>query len=130
MAYILLADDEPAAVEIAADRLRQEGHRTVVVTDGRSAMERMREEAPDLLVTDLMMPFADGLLVTDELCRRHPEKQVPVILLAALGADGQRTRMPESGPIVSCITRQGSARELAHQILQSVNQILQARSIE
>jgi CheY-like chemotaxis protein len=128
MAYILLADDELEAVEIAAGRLRQEGHRTVVVTDGRAAIARVREAVPDILVTDLMMPFADGFMVIRELCRVHPEKRVPVILLAALGADGQPLRMPEAGPVISCITRQGSAQELADQILLSVHMILHARS--
>jgi CheY-like chemotaxis protein len=77
-----------------------------------------------------MMPDADGFMVVDELRLRHPDQQVPVALLAALGADGQPTRMPECSPIVRCIIRQGFDEDLAGQLLQSVHQILRDRSSE
>lgn len=127
MAFILFADDDPAAVEIAAEWLRQEGHQAEVVHDGRQAMERVRQTAPDILVTDLMMPFHDGFEVIAELCRLYPEKHIPVILLAALGADGQPLRMRSSGPVSICITRGGDAAAMSREIIRSLDQLLHAR---
>lgn len=126
MAYILFADDEPGSVQIAAAYLAREGHRTVVVGDGRQALDRVTEEAPDLLVTDVLMPYVDGFLVIAELCSRYPEKRVPVVLLTALGADGEPPRFDHLDyPIVSCLIRQVSVGELAGQIIRAVKHALQ-----
>src|ERR1700687_2089911 len=125
MAYILFADDEPASVEIAADWLAGEGHRGTVVQDGREALEQVRAEAPDVLVTDVMMPFADGFQVIAELCARYPEKQVPIIVLSHLGADGAPIRVDHLDyPIVSCIVRRRAVEKLARLIFKAIKRIL------
>jgi CheY-like chemotaxis protein len=121
MAYILLADDEPGSVEIAADCLAEEGHRVAVVKDGRGALDLIRAEPPDLLVTDVMMPFVDGYQVIRELCDRYPEQRVPIVLLTCLGADGHPPRFDHLDyPIVSCIIRHRSTEEMALQIVEAV----------
>jgi two-component system, OmpR family, alkaline phosphatase synthesis response regulator PhoP len=125
MAYILFADDEPRSAEIAADCLAEEGHRVTVVKDGREALERVRAEAPYLLVTDVMMPHADGFLVIRDLCSRYPGKRIPIILLTSLGADGEPPRVDHLDyPIVSCIIRQRPIEELARQIVKAVKRSL------
>lgn len=125
MAYNLFADDDPGSVEIAADWLAEEGHRVTVVTDGREALGQVRAEAPDVLVTDVMMPFADGFQVIAELCAHHPEKRVPIILLSHLGPDGAPYRFDHLDyPIVACIIRHGSIERLARQVLEAIKHAL------
>ncbi|MCA1687020.1 MAG: response regulator transcription factor [Actinobacteria bacterium] len=77
---ILVVDDEPKLVRVVREYLEHDGYRVVSAGDGREALERFRQERPDLVVLDLMLPELDGL----EVCRRiRQESRVPIIMLTA-----------------------------------------------
>jgi CheY-like chemotaxis protein len=59
-AYLLVAEDDRAQAEVLRRYLVAEGHETVVVHDGHTALARVRQRAPDLLVLDVMMPGLDA----------------------------------------------------------------------
>lgn len=81
---ILIAEDEKISRRILETTLIKVGHDVVAVEDGVRALESIQKEAPDMLITDWMMPKLDGL----ELCRRvralNLSSYVYVILLTAL----------------------------------------------
>ena len=64
-ARILVAEDDEKQAELIRRYLEREGHATVVVHDGRAAIDEARRRRPDLLVLDVMMPAVDGL----DVCR-------------------------------------------------------------
>ncbi|HEY6738426.1 MAG TPA: response regulator, partial [Actinopolymorphaceae bacterium] len=64
-ARILVAEDDPKQAELVRRYLEREGHVTVVVDNGRAAIDEARRRRPDLLVLDVMMPRVDGL----DVCR-------------------------------------------------------------
>ncbi|WP_436775509.1 response regulator transcription factor [Yinghuangia sp. YIM S09857] len=78
---VLVVEDEPTIAEAVAARLRAEGFRTAVATDGPAAVALAEQTRPDMVVLDVMLPGLDGL----EVCRRihaaHPA--VPVLMLTA-----------------------------------------------
>jgi DNA-binding response OmpR family regulator len=77
---ILVVEDEPTLGEAIAARLRAEGFRTRLAGDGPTAVRTAQEEAPDLIVLDVMLPGFDGL----EVCRRiQAERAVPVLMVTA-----------------------------------------------
>jgi CheY-like chemotaxis protein len=78
---ILIVDDEPAVREAIAMILIDEGYAVLRAPDGRTALE-MIVTAPDLLITDLMMPALDGWGLLDHVRERHPT--LPVILMSAI----------------------------------------------
>ena len=61
IARILVVDDEAAQMQALCDTLRRHGYQTVGFTSGRAALETLRDERFDLLLTDLMMPEMDGI---------------------------------------------------------------------
>jgi DNA-binding response OmpR family regulator len=63
---VLVVDDEPPIIGLVRDYLERAGYRVVTAADGLSALERVREDRPDVVVLDLMLPGLDGL----EVCRR------------------------------------------------------------
>ena len=63
---ILVVDDNPNNVDILKTRLESHGYEIVTAADGEAALIRAVEDAPDLILLDLMMPGVDGL----EVCRR------------------------------------------------------------
>ncbi len=82
MSIILLADDSPHAQRMGERILREEGFAVVSVTDGETAMLRMQDVDPDLVIADIFLPGRDGF----ELCRaiKNSHRHVRVILTAGL----------------------------------------------
>jgi two-component system response regulator MprA len=78
---ILVVDDEAAVRESLERSLRFEGYQVVVAADGAEALERVRDDRPDAVVLDVLMPRLDGL----EACRRLRARgdDLPVLLLTA-----------------------------------------------
>jgi len=87
VAKVLIVDDEPNIREVVGLYLRRDGHTVVSATDGEEALEAFRENEPDLVVLDLMLPKISGL----EVCRRmRADRRVPLIMLTARGEEEER----------------------------------------
>lgn len=76
---VLIADDEPAATRLVARNLAREGFNVSTADNGASAIERVWELNPDVLLLDVVMPDMSGMDVLRELRGSHP---VPVILIS------------------------------------------------
>jgi CheY-like chemotaxis protein len=120
MAYILLVDDEPEGVMLASGYLTGRGHRTEVVNDGRTAIARIRGGVPDILVTDIMLPFADGLMVIQELETLYPRGRVGIIVLTHVAADGEPLRDWTESTVDGYVLRHANAQVLAWQVVLAV----------
>lgn len=91
---IMVVDDEPRLVSLVEAYLTQEGYRVVTAGDGRQAMFLARQEKPDLIVLDIMMPEMDGY----EFMRLHrKEQETPIILLTARVEDDDKVLGLELG---------------------------------
>ncbi len=76
---ILVAEDDPGLLDVMTHLLGESGYRTIAVSNGREAIERLRETAVDIVVTDIQMPEADGVDVL-RAAREH-NLDTPVILV-------------------------------------------------
>ncbi|WP_256107608.1 SpoIIE family protein phosphatase [Streptomyces sp. ODS05-4] len=82
-ARVLVADDNADMREYLVRLLRGAGYRTEAVGDGREALDAIRRDAPDLVVSDVMMPRLDGLAMVAALRSDPRTAAVPVLLLSA-----------------------------------------------
>src|SRR5436189_6336489 len=80
---ILVVDDEPDITALVAYHLAKEGYRVTTAGTGADALRSAREERPDLVVLDLMLPGHSGFEVLAELRRRDETRDVGVLLLTA-----------------------------------------------
>jgi two-component system phosphate regulon response regulator PhoB len=108
---ILLVEDEPDIAEILQYNLEKEGFEVAVESRGDSALERVREEAPDLLILDLMLPGLDGLELARILQRDRRTAALPLIMLTARGEEVDRIVGLELGAD-DYITKPFSPREV------------------
>ncbi|NLN07703.1 MAG: response regulator transcription factor [Firmicutes bacterium] len=84
MPKILVVDDEKTIVKGLKFALEREHYEVLAAYDGEEALRLFEEEAPDLIVLDLMLPGIDGF----EVCRRIRKKsETPIIMLTARGED-------------------------------------------
>ncbi|UUS34673.1 SpoIIE family protein phosphatase [Streptomyces changanensis] len=82
-ARVLIADDNADMREYLTRILGGAGHHVEAVGDGRAALDAVRAHAPDLVVSDVMMPVLDGLSLVRELRADPRTAAVPVLLLSA-----------------------------------------------
>ena len=80
---ILIIDDEPDIVEIVRHRLEQDGYSIVSAVDGLKGLALVREQAPDLILLDVMMPGIDGFAVARVLKNNPQTAAIPLIMLTA-----------------------------------------------
>jgi DNA-binding response OmpR family regulator len=80
MAKVLIVEDETPLAETIAYNLREEGYKVCTAVDGISALDVFRQEKPDLVLIDVMLPKIDGL----EVCRLiRRESEAPILMLTA-----------------------------------------------
>ncbi len=91
---ILVVDDEASIRRILETRLSMIGYDVVTASDGEEALTMFRNEDPDLVVLDVMMPKLDGYGVCQEL---RKESDIPIIMLTALGDVADRITGLELG---------------------------------
>jgi DNA-binding response OmpR family regulator len=80
---ILVVDDDPSSLDVAARLLERQGYRTRRAANGPQCIEIARTEAIDLVLLDVMMPGMDGFEVCTALRALDPARRLPVILLTA-----------------------------------------------
>ncbi|MDJ0797401.1 MAG: response regulator [Calothrix sp. MO_167.B12] len=97
--YILLVDDTPNNLKVLSEAIQGHGWKTLMATDGESAIEQAEYASPDLIVLDVMMPGIDGF----ETCRRlkvNPITQdIPVIFMTALSDTLDKVKGLEIGAV-------------------------------
>jgi two-component system alkaline phosphatase synthesis response regulator PhoP len=83
--HILVVDDDPDLVESITMKMESNNFRVTKAYDGVEAWERIKEDRPDLILLDVMMPRKDGYVVCDELKKDDQYKDITVVLLTAVG---------------------------------------------
>jgi DNA-binding response OmpR family regulator len=90
MAYkLLVVDDDRDILEIIQKRLVQEGYEVINALDGEEALLKVKEDKPDIILLDLVMPKLDGFEVLKEVKRMREEnndKWRPIIVISAKNA--------------------------------------------
>jgi two-component system KDP operon response regulator KdpE len=91
---VLVVDDETRLANMLQMNLQAEGIRSVVASNGREALDALREDMPDIILLDVMMPGMDGY---ETLRRIRIASQVPVIMLTAKDQEDDRIKGLELG---------------------------------
>lgn len=131
---ILIVDDNPTNIQVLFDVLKASGYRVAVSKSGESALKRLQDALPDLILLDVMMPGIDGF----ETCRRLKQNQetqdIPVIFMTALTDAVDKVKGLSLGA-VDYITKpiqheEVLARIRVHLQLRHLTQSLEAQVVE
>lgn len=79
MARILVVDDEQAILDLLQTVLTRKGHEVITANDGRKALQRFRQDRPDVTILDLKLPDINGIEVLRQI--RAVDPHTPVIIL-------------------------------------------------
>ncbi len=100
---ILLVEDDDLLVRMYQDKFTRDGNKITVALDGEEGLAKLREERPDLILLDILMPKMDGYEMLKRV-KADPElKSIPVILLTNLGGQDDPRKGLEMGAVAYLI---------------------------
>ena len=114
-AHILVVEDEPGIQELLRFNLGHHGHEVTLAADAEEASARMRDNVPDLILLDWMLPGASGVDLARRVRADPRLKEVPIIMLTARGDERDKVLGLETGAD-DYITKPFSPRELMARI--------------
>ena len=119
--YVLIVDDDPDMVETVGMMLESKGYEVGKAYDGIEGDEAIKKRRPDLVVLDVMMPRKDGYVLCGELKNDAATRDIPVILLTAVG---------EAVPTTTYTHADGMATEADDYIPKPVDTVTLVNAIE
>ena len=97
MNKILVVDDEPTIRELAQIILQDEGYSVITAENGVDAIQKVKDEMPDLVLLDIVMPGMNGNDVCRILKTEAKTKFIPIVMFTVLGRDKDMKLAGESG---------------------------------
>ncbi len=94
---VLIVDDEPGVVKMVRYLLEKNSFVVVSANEGEEGVKLAAQEKPDLILMDIMMPVIDGNEATRRLKENEATRQIPIIMLSALGQEGDVAKSLELG---------------------------------
>lgn len=90
--YILIVDDDPDILEGITAILETQSYRLATAHDGKACVDMIKDEVPDILILDLLMPRMDGWGVIRELRSEPRYNSLPIMVLTTVVEDASRRR--------------------------------------
>ena len=97
MSKILIIDDDTAILELIKVNLELLGHEAITASDGVKGFALARQELPDLIILDVMMPDVDGFTVANRIRNNPSTKDIPILMLTALSMIQDKTKGFDAG---------------------------------
>jgi two-component system alkaline phosphatase synthesis response regulator PhoP len=93
---ILVIDDDPLFVEATKTILESKDYQVLTASDGDIGLQKVREEKPDLVLLDIIMPTQDGFRVCEEIKKDPQLANIPVVMLTSFAQKKGETDIPVS----------------------------------
>ena len=93
---ILVIDDDPLFVEATKTILESKDYQVLTASDGDIGLQKVREEKPDLVLLDIIMPTQDGFSVCEEIKKDPQLADIPVVMLTSFAQKKGETDIPVS----------------------------------
>jgi len=129
---VLIVEDEPPQAEMLSYNLESAGFRTMIANNGEEGLSLARQNVPDAIVLDWMLPGLSGIEVCRQLRSDATTRDIPILMLTARGEEEDRVRGIETGAD-DYVVKPYSPREVVGRIkglLRRANPTLSAESID
>lgn len=83
---VLVCEDDEMVLKMVEFKLQKEGYEVILATDGKAAIEKIKEHSPDIIITDIMMPYLTGLEIIHHV-RKELKLKTPIIIVSSIGLE-------------------------------------------
>ncbi|MBD2326321.1 response regulator [Alkalinema sp. FACHB-956] len=108
---ILIVDDTPTNIDVIRETLEEEGFEVAIAISGERAIQQVKQEIPDLILLDIMMPGMDGFETCQQLKSIPLVQNIPIIFMTALSDTENKVKALELGA-VDYVTKPFETREV------------------
>lgn len=119
---ILIIEDEAVLLEVLQKKLGQEEFTVLSARDGEEGLVKIKQEKPDLILLDLVMPKKDGFEVMEEMQQDRELKKIPVIIISNSGQNVEIERAQEMGARDYLVKTQFDPREVVEKVKKQFGQ--------
>ncbi len=123
MARVMAVDDDHVIRGLLEVNLELEGHEVVTAVDGQDALDKCKEQVPDLILLDVMMPNVNGWQVAESLKADPATRHVPIVFLSARAMEADVRKGTDLG-VQAYVTKPFDPIDL----MELVNRLLAERS--
>jgi len=117
---ILVVDDETHILHVVSLKLKNAGFEVWTAEDGEDGFEQASQSPPDLVITDLQMPFVNGMELCEKLKSHETTREVPALMLTARGYALPAAALERTN-IVEVFSKPFSPREVLDAVRRLVN---------
>ncbi len=115
MARVLIVDDSPTEVYILKNMLEKNGFQTLTANSGEEGVKKAREEKPDLILMDVVMPGLNGFQATRQISRDPETSAIPIIIVTTKDQETDKVWGLRQGA-KDYVTKPANERELIEKI--------------
>jgi CheY-like chemotaxis protein len=125
LARVMAVDDDHVIRGLLEVNLEMEGHEVVTAVDGQDALDKVRVDAPDLILLDVMMPNVNGWQVAEALKGDATTRHIPIVFLSARAMEADIRKGTDLG-VESYVTKPFDPIDL----MELVNRLLTERGLQ
>ncbi|MDO8571766.1 MAG: response regulator [bacterium] len=112
----MLIEDDKFLCRAYNDGLDRAGYEVVIAYDGGEAVKKIRDEKPDLIILDLILPIKNGFDILEEIKQDDDLKKIPVVILSNHGQDADIQRGKELGALDYLVKANFSMKEVVDRL--------------
>ncbi|MFH0987454.1 MAG: response regulator [Patescibacteria group bacterium] len=117
---ILLIEDEEILANLLVKRLKEEGYNISLAKNGEEGLVRIKDEKPDLILLDIVMPKKGGFEVLEEMQKNPEMKNIPVVVISNSGQPVEISRALELGVKDYLIKTQFNPEEVIKKVKKQI----------
>ncbi len=117
---ILMIEDEKIIVDLLKSKLEREGYHVIVGRDGVEGIEKMKQEKPDLILLDIVMPRKGGFEVIEERNKDEELKKIPVIVISNSGQPVELDRAKDLGAVDWLVKTEFDPKEVITKVKKQI----------
>ena len=117
---ILMIEDEKIIVDLLKSKLEREGYHVLVGRDGVEGIEKMKQEKPDLILLDIVMPRKGGFEVIEERNKDEELKKIPVIVISNSGQPVELDRAKDLGAVDWLVKTEFDPKEVITKVKKQI----------
>jgi two-component system alkaline phosphatase synthesis response regulator PhoP len=117
---VLLIEDEELMIELLYKKLLQEGYDVTVARNGQEGVEKMRENKPDLVLLDIIMPKMGGFEVLEIMHKDSELKEIPVVIISNSGQPVELDKAKELGARDWLIKTEFDPQEVLDKVIKQI----------
>ena len=115
---VMVVDDEVEIIELVENMLSPEGIKVIEATSGKECLQKLREERPDFIFLDIMMPGMDGWETLKKIKENPKFRDIPVAMFTVKPLTSRTLKRKEIDDIVDYVTKPFSKEDLLEVLRQ------------